>query len=114
MSINANFWKRIYEAWTFAERALPTGNEGPDPDVYVRLASGELFVATFYTLERLRVLMDLARNERRCRGGEYFADESMVIVRSMDQTTIASAVEDIVLSGKLAEVFTRCRPAGAE
>lgn len=98
-----------FDAWMLGDRELPTGVDGQDPDVHVRLENGELYVATFYTLDRLRVRMEECRVDGGYSNGSYFVDESMVIVRDLDEATIVATVRDLVASGKLASVFTQCR-----
>ena len=105
-----------YHAWTLLDRPLPVKIDDPDPDIFVQLeGSRDLYVATFYTPDRLRYIMDLLRRGPVFENGTLFtksnflADESMVIVYSMDEANIEEAIEGLIANGRLPRIFELCR-----
>lgn len=107
-----------YRAWTLLDRPLPVNVDDPDPDIYVQLeGSSDMYVATFYTADRLKYIMELLPRGPVLEKGtlysksNYFADESMVIVCSMDEANIAEAIEGMIANGRLQRIFELSRRA---
>jgi hypothetical protein len=82
-------------------------------DIIVETGQGS-FIATLYTVAGLeQALAECAQDGLNC-GGSYFFDSGMVVVRSLDEITIRTFVEDMVRGGRIPEVFVPCRKAGED
>lgn len=100
--------KNNYVAWTFADRPPLADPREPPVDVHVTLTSGDMYVATFYTPEHIRWILD--HPDQSLRSMHFFADQSMVIIPQYDEVSIERAIDDLVASGDLPRYFEKCAP----
>ncbi len=98
-----------FKATAIGSGFLPRFRLDGNIDVHVFLEDGAQFVATLYTPENLRELM----NKWRATGeysGDYVWDRSMVVVRDLRLETIRAVVADLIASGDLQRAFEPCLP----
>ena len=78
-------------------------------DVEVRFDSGTRYVGTFFTLNNIRHLMEKWEcTQECCAGGLYFWASDMVIVEKLTYETILGTVRDLISSGTIEQVLSRC------
>lgn len=65
-------------------------------DVVVRFESGERFVATFFTLENLRSLMEKYKETGECAHGLYVWSTHMIVISRLTLENVERAVADLI------------------
>lgn len=92
-----------------------TGIDPLDPyddnvDVQVDFEDGRRFVATFFTPENIRSLMEKwrATADNSCKYGLYFWCVDMVIVSKLTLEVIAETVEYLMQKGEFEQAFQKC------
>ena len=75
-------------------------------DVEVEFATGEYYVATFFTLENIRILFEKNRRTGECLNGLYFWASDMILVQRLTMDVIAQTVEDLLESGEFDDAFS--------
>jgi hypothetical protein len=101
-----------YKAWSH-HAIPPRPGESPDVDIIVEIPEGR-FVATFYPISQIPEIFAEAATSGDFAGGLYFCDTSLVLVRSIDRQTLGPVIEDLVRTGRVPEIFDRCRKAGED
>jgi hypothetical protein len=91
-------------------RFIPDGTH-PHPtadnvDVEVVFNSGEFYVATFFTLENIRELMEKNRRTGECLGGLYLWASDMIIVERLTLDAVSRTVADLLASGEFGAAFS--------
>jgi hypothetical protein len=91
-------------------RFIPDG-VNPHPtadnvDVEVVFDSGEFYVATFFTLENIRGLMEKNRRTGECLGGLYLWASDMIIVERLTLDAVSRTVADLLVSGEFGAAFS--------
>jgi len=79
-------------------------------DIEVIFDSGKRYVATFFTLDNIRSLMDKYKETQECKGGLYFWASDMVVVRKLSREIIHETVEDLILTGEIEHAFSSPLP----
>lgn len=74
-------------------------------DVLVYFADGSKYAATFFTLENIRQLFHKNRATGECASGKYLWAANMIIVESLDEETIETAVADLMATGEFQQAF---------
>jgi hypothetical protein len=74
-------------------------------DVVIRLAGGEIFYATFFTLKNLESIMKRYKETGECLSGRYLWAKNMIVVDDLHEKTIHAAIHDLVLSGEYLHAF---------
>jgi hypothetical protein len=74
-------------------------------DVVIYFADGTKYMATFFTLENLRHLFVKNRSTGECASGKYLWAANMIIVESLDDETIKTAVADLIATGEFGRAF---------
>jgi hypothetical protein len=92
----------------------PVDPEDDNVDVYVHFEDGRSYIATFFTLRNIERLMEKDRRTGESGGGLHFWATDMVIVRRLDPETVRLAIEDIIASGDLEQVFDGPLPVRSE
>lgn len=75
-------------------------------DVEVVFESGALYVATFFTPENIRGLMEKNRRTGECLGGLYLWASDMIIVERLTRDVVSRAVADLLASGEFESAFS--------
>jgi len=78
-------------------------------DVFVRFRDGREYVATFFTLENLRVLMEGYRKTGENANGSYVWSTQMIVVEALAMDIVDRAVRDLLSSGDFEVAFTRTK-----
>ncbi|MGO8746356.1 MAG: hypothetical protein ACLQNE_10230 [Thermoguttaceae bacterium] len=95
------------------------GTQGLDPlrdnvDVEVVFDDGSRFVATFFTLENVQMIMDGYRQTGECSKGLYFWASDMILVRRLTRQNIAKVVGDLIGEGEFEKAFSQVPPSVLE
>lgn len=95
---------------TYEVRFVPHG-ANPHPvdenvDVEVVFDSGAFYVATFFTLENVRGLIEKNRRTGECLGGLYFWASDMIIVERLTWAAVSQTVADLIASGEFESAFS--------
>jgi hypothetical protein len=101
MSLNAKYLV------SYVEDVAGTDALDDNVDIHVEFATGERYVATFFTTANIQRLMDKDAETGECAGGLYFWATDMVIVRSLTRENIERTIADLLSSGTFESVF-RC------
>ena len=83
---------------------------GIDPDddnvdVIVRFATGECYVATFFTVQNLQTLMERYRETGECADGLYVWSTNMIVIARITTENVERAIADLIQSGEFAKAF---------
>jgi hypothetical protein len=87
------------------------GEEPIDPasdnvDVEVILSNGDRYVATFFTIENIRRIMERYVETGECANGKYFWASDMIIVDELTEEAIEETVRDLMISGEFFKAFS--------
>ena len=74
-------------------------------DVFVRLSDGKNYVATFFTIDNIRSLMERYSKTGECLEGHYFWASDMIIVSDLTQNSIAETIEDLLRTDRFHKAF---------
>ncbi|HEX8717405.1 MAG TPA: hypothetical protein VF722_10570 [Gemmatimonadaceae bacterium] len=74
-------------------------------DVVVRFEGGERFVATFFTLENLRSLMEQYNETGECMNGLYVWSSHMIVIARLTRENVERAVADLIESDEFDAAF---------
>jgi hypothetical protein len=94
-----------YVIKVFAGDGLDTSND--NVDVEVDFGDGRRFVATFFTIENIRRLIQKYEQTGECKSGLYFWASDMIIVRQLADTVIADTVADMITEQELERAFSQ-------
>lgn len=83
--------------------------EDANVDVEVRLSSGTLLGATFFTIKNIRTLFARNKASGECAGGVYLWAVDMIIVKSLSRETIRETVADLIRTGEIEQAMSRLR-----
>jgi hypothetical protein len=97
-AIDQNYQVRILSQYHFD---LEDGNI----DVEVKFDSGQRFVATFFTLKNIKRLMGQYQSTGECKNGAYFWASDMIIVETLSEQNINSAVADLIAEQNFNDAF---------
>lgn len=86
-------------------RGYDINPDNDNVDVEVTLNDGEVFSATFFTLNNLRSLMEKYSRNGECANGLYIWAADMIIVTRITEEIINASVKDLIDSG---EIFSAC------
>jgi len=75
-------------------------------DVEVTFETGARYVATFFTLENVRSLIEKNRRTGECLGGLYFWASDMIIVERLTFEIVSRTVSDLIDSGEFESAFS--------
>ena len=76
-------------------------------DVRVILPDGRSYVATFFTIKNIeRLLREYAANGE-CAFGQYFWSSEMIVIKSLDMSSIRTAVADLLRNGEFHKAFRK-------
>jgi hypothetical protein len=76
-------------------------------DVFVEFASGERFVATFFTLDNIKSLMAAHRETGECAHGLYLWSTHMIVVDRLTRVNVERVVADLLGSGEFTSAFEK-------
>lgn len=87
------------------------GSANPHPldeniDVEVIFESGAFYVATFFTPENIRGLMEKNQRTGECLGGLYLWASDMIIVERLTPDAVSRTVADLLASGEFESAFS--------
>ena len=71
------------------------------------VTSGKTYVATFFTLENVKSIMQRHKDTGECLGGLYFNAANMIIVKDLHESTIRLTIEDLIKEDELDVAFQR-------
>jgi hypothetical protein len=74
-------------------------------DVQVELENGKRYVATFFTLENIRRIMQHYQHTGECNFGQYFWASDMIIVKEITLEEIKKTVRHLIEIDELDEAF---------
>lgn len=74
-------------------------------DVFVEFETGERFVATFFTLDNIRSLMETYRATGECAHGLYCWSTYMIVIESLTKANVERVVADLLESGAFMSAF---------
>lgn len=74
-------------------------------DVLVYFDDGRKYAATFFTLDNLSRLFLKYRETGECASGKYLWAANMIIVESLDEETIETAIADLMATGEFGSAF---------
>ena len=75
-------------------------------DVVVELNTGERYVATFFTLDNIRSLMERYRETGECSSGKYFWASDTIIVENLTEEVIRQTVESLMSTDEFEQAFS--------
>jgi len=82
------------------------GNISDDSvDVVVHFGDGSRYSATFFTVENIRSLLKSYRASGECASGKYLWAANMIVIESLDLSTIEVAVADLIRTGEFTRAF---------
>ncbi len=94
-----------YQIWILqGERLDP---EDDNVDVEVRLAAGETYFATFFTIKNIASLFAKNKVTGECAGGLYFYTTDMVIVERLTVAAVRATIRDLIAAHELGHALTK-------
>jgi hypothetical protein len=81
--------------------------EDENVDVLVATDDGRHYAATAYTIRNIAYLMDRRESYLRPANEVYFCDSSWIIVRSINESVIRTAVADLLANGLIERAFEK-------
>jgi hypothetical protein len=90
--------------------AILTGSEelnakNDNVDVEVRFKNGELYTASFFTIENIASLFEKNKGTGECLSGLYFSSSDMVIVKIITFENIVNIVNGLIKEKSLFDLF---------
>lgn len=73
-------------------------NDNTDVEITV---NGSKYIATFFTIENIKSLMEKYKSTGECLGGTYFWAADMIIVKDLSESTIHSTLDCMIKNGEL-------------
>ncbi len=94
------------------ELTIYAGSKGIDRvsdnvDVEIKLASGEIYTATFFTLDNLKKIFEKNRNTGECANGIYFWAVDMIIVPTLSERVMNETISDLIATDELRLICTK-------
>ncbi|MBN1123071.1 MAG: hypothetical protein JXJ17_18500 [Anaerolineae bacterium] len=86
--------------------AEPLDINNDNVDVFVEMNNGDRYVATFFTLENIKSIMDKDRQTSECNSGQYFWASDMIIVEKITPEIVQSTVESLISDGEFERAFS--------
>lgn len=74
-------------------------------DVAVDFATGERYIATFFTLENLSSLMERYGESGECANGLYVWCSHMIVIQRLTKLNVDRAIQDLMQSGEFRNAF---------
>ena len=75
-------------------------------DVYVTLANGKKYVATFFTLANIATLINRYKKSGECNHGSYFWASDMIIVQNLNPLTLRETISNLLETEEFESAFT--------
>lgn len=101
--------QQIKSIWIESEAKGPIiGGEihtNDNSDVIVTLVNGVRYVATFFTYENINFLTEKNKQTGENLRGKYFWASNMILIDSIDRTSIEQVVSSLVASGEFVSSF---------
>lgn len=82
-------------------------------DVEVRFTDGRRYTATFFTLRNIASLFEKNRETGECSNGTYLWASEMILVETLDVSTLVSTVNGLLRDQEFEAAFTRVSKTGA-
>ncbi len=70
-------------------------------DVEIKLDSGEMFYATFFTITNIASLFKKNRDTGECKEGLYLWASDMILVEKLSESVIRNTIDDLIKAGEL-------------
>jgi hypothetical protein len=107
------FVNHHYSIWIEAEEWAP-GKRNPaddNSDVIVTFPRDERWVATFFSYQNIRSLIEKNLASGECLGGKYLAATQMILVDEVSRERIEEVVADLMKQNEFSSYFARCDDA---
>ena len=85
----------------------PLDPDNDNVDVQVTFRNGDSFVATFFTLQNIDILMKHYQKTGECAAGSYFWASNMIIVQKLTEQTICEAIDNLLAEEEFESVFSK-------
>ena len=76
-------------------------------DVVVELRSGERFLASFFSYEKVGEMIKEFKNTGKYLGGSFFWVKNMILIDKCEKETITQVVEHLIEEGDFLDAFSR-------
>ena len=76
-------------------------------DVVVRLSSGERFIASFFTYEKLLEMSRVNESSHKFLDGLYFWVSNMILIDNCEKRTIQRVIEHLIEEGDFFQAFCK-------
>jgi len=97
--------KDDYKIVILTGRNLSLNSDDDNVDVEVRFKNGNLFTATFFTIQNIKTLFEKNKKTGECDSGLYFYCVDMILVETLTIDVIVGTVENLIRENNLDAVF---------
>lgn len=97
-----------YTIWIEAEQWIPGAwnTEDANTDVIVTWEDGSRWVATFFSYNNVKTLIEKNKKTSECLSGAYFWASNMILADQVSRQRIEQIIEELLKTGEFEMVFT--------